>query len=249
MRLFFNSIRYSEDIDLDAEIHDRDALRTTVAATLKNSAFLDRLKDLGIREVQLPNEIKKDSETTLRFNPHLVLAGGVSHRTAIDVRFRNTGPRDQISIEEANPDTVGRYLTKGELPLEVRHYPRVPAVRQKIAALAGRTEVQSRDVFDLFILTAGHMDSLDFALLRTELTDEILDEAKNRAWSMPYVEYEGKVLEFLEPKDRAEWAMQDRWAEQQIEVAELIDRIRRHASVDEAARVSMPPSAARPEIL
>jgi len=129
-----------------------------------------------------------------------------------------------VVLEEAADSlVVGRYLDPGELPLVVPHYPQLPAVRQKLAALALRTQVQPRDVFDLFALTKGTMDELDLALLRRNFTDTTLREARSRALEIPYEAYAGRVLEFLEVSDRETWA--ERWDEQRIFVADLAEAI------------------------
>lgn len=153
----------------------------------------------------------------------LVAQGGVPLPTKLEVSFR-PGCEDDVVLEEAaDALVVGRYLDRGELPLIVPHYPQLPAVRQKIAALALRTQVQARDVFDLFAPTQGAMDRLDLALLRRNLADTTLQEAPSRALEITYEEYAGKVLEFLDASDRVMWAQ--RWDEQRVFVADLAEAI------------------------
>ena len=229
LRLFFESVRYSEDIDFDAPLEERERLRSVIRGTLNDIAFLRRLGELGIREVRRgKDEIKKDTETTLRFTANLVMQGGVPHKTKIDISFRDKRRVDPVATDSVNPAIAERYLTANEIPLVVPHYDRVPAIRQKLGALAGRTEVQARDVFDLFALTRAAIHAPDLDFLRRQLADEVLEEAEKRAYDLPYEQYAGKVLEFLEPTDRAAWEPREKWIEQQLAVVELVKRVRTH---------------------
>lgn len=226
LRLFFGSIRYSEDMDLDAEPRARDALKRETRKALTDPHLRSRLAKLGVRDVrQEGREIHKDTETTLRIKMQIIAQGGVPLPTKIEISFRPGCSEDEVLAEAADPLVVDRYLDPGELPLVVPHYTQLPAVRQKLAALALRTQVQARDVFDLFALTKGTIDELDLALLRRNLADTTLREARTRALDIPSEEYAGQVLEFLEVSDRDTWA--ERWDEQRLFVAELAETILR----------------------
>jgi predicted nucleotidyltransferase component of viral defense system len=224
LRLFFSSIRYSEDMDLDADLRARDALKRETRNAIRDPHLRSQLVKLGIREVRQDGRaIHKDTDTTLRIKMQIIAQGGVPLPTKVEVSFR-AGCSDDVAIEEtADSQVAGRYLGPGELPLLVPHYTQPSAVRQKLAALALRTQVQARDVFDLFALTHGTLDGLDLPLLRRNLADATLKEARSRALEIPYEAYAGKVLEFLEEADRAKWAA--RWDEQGLFVAELAEAL------------------------
>lgn len=226
LRLFFGSVRYSEDMDLDAELRARDILRREIRKAIKDPDLRARLVPLGIRDIlQEGREIHKDTETTLRFKMQIIMRGGVPLPTKLEISFRAGCAEDVVAEEQADAQITGRYLKPEEMPLVVPHYTRLPAIRQKLAALALRTQVQARDVFDIFILTGGTLASLDLGLLRRNLSDSVLDEVQNRALAIPYDAYAGKVLEFLDEVDQGIWA--DQWEEQQLFVAELASRILR----------------------
>ena len=220
LRLFFGSVRYSEDMDLDGDVRLRDTLRRDILRAIRDPELKARLVPLGIRDLrQEGREIHKDTETTLRIKMQIIMRGGVPLPTKLEISFR-PGCADDVVVEgPADAQVVGRYLKPEEMPLIVPHYPQLPAVRQKLAALALRTQVQARDVFDIFVLTGGTWAPLDLALLRRNLSDPMLREVQNRAFAIPYEAYSGKVLEFLDETDRNTWA--DRWEEQQLFVAEL----------------------------
>ena len=109
------------------------------------------------------------------------------------------------------------------LPLVVPHYPLIPALRQKLTALAHRSQVQARDVFDLFALAGGTTHHLNLAELRADLSDTILREVRARALDLPQAAYVDNVLAFLDEEHRTRWM--DRWDEQCVFVADLADAL------------------------
>jgi hypothetical protein len=224
LRLFFGSPRYSEDMDLDGVPRTRERLRRDLRRLLSSKPFRQRLARIGIRDIGAP-EIRpsKDSETTLRFKLGLLVGGGVSLSTKIEVSFRESGAEDEVLVERADDKIAGRYLASTELPLLVPHYTKNSAVRQKIAALAGRSYAQARDVFDLCLIAGGSLSGLDLAGLRKNLSNETLRQALSRAVDLPHKEYKDKVLEFLEPEDQAKLAYT--WEDQQLFAVELVDSL------------------------
>jgi predicted nucleotidyltransferase component of viral defense system len=223
LRLFFDSVRYSEDIDLDADLRIRNVIKAEIRRAIRSPKLLTRLAQLGIREIrQSQREIAKDTETTLRVKMHLVV-GAVPLPTKIEVSFRPGCPEDEVREEAAAPAIVGKYLTSQELPLILPHYALLPAVRQKLAALALRNQVQARDVFDLFALTKGETAALDLQLLRRNLNAQTLCKARDRALELPQSAYRDTVLGFLDEQDQARFA--GIWEEQQLFAAHLADSI------------------------
>lgn len=87
------------------------------------------------------------------------------------------------------------------------------AIAQKIHALAGRTEPQARDVFDLNLLLAR--PDAD-AVPLTDAQRAWIPDAIERAMSISFDDYTSKVVSYLDPtqaelfEDRPAWdAMQD----------------------------------------
>lgn len=223
LRLFFDSPRYSEDMDLDAHPKARMALRDALQAFFRDLSVRRRLAALGIRDVIRSNERPtKDTETTLRFKVQLEIGGGVRLPTKVEVSFRGRSRDDIVLQENADPKIVGRYLTRAEMPLVVPHYDRTSALRQKIAALAGRAEVQARDVFDLAILNRAN-GRLEAHLLAKRITEQVLNNARDRAFELGNEAYQSQVLEFLDDSDRA--SNSDKWEEYQLIAATLIESI------------------------
>jgi predicted nucleotidyltransferase component of viral defense system len=222
LRFFFKSVRYSEDMDLDAEPRARLALRSTIQDFLKDKKARQRLAELGIRDVLSGEHPAKDTETTLRFKLRLEIGGGVQLPTKVEVSFRDRVRDDFVEEENADPKIVAPYLNRVELPLALPHYDRTAAVRQKISALAGRAEVQARDVFDLAVLCESGKD-FDLARIRKNLAHATLEAARNRAFELDNEAYISQVLEFLDEPDRATHA--DRWEEYQLIAAMLIESV------------------------
>ena len=72
LRLFFGSIRYSEDLDIDVMHVAVATLKKNVMQILENQSFLYALKAFGIGAIQPPDLTKaKQTETTQRFKIHL----------------------------------------------------------------------------------------------------------------------------------------------------------------------------------
>lgn len=221
LRLFFRSVRYSEDLDLDAEPRAREAMKGTIRQFLADHPTRRRLADLGIRDVLTNNRPAKDTDTTLRFKLRLVIGGAVELPTKVEVSFRGRAPGDTVLEEAADATIVGHYLDRRTLPLVLPHYARSAAVRQKILALAGRPQVQARDVFDLAVLcTPGDFDQ---NVIAKDLAEATLRGAGARVFELGRDAYESQVLEFLDEPARG--ANKDKWEESQLIAATLIESL------------------------
>lgn len=223
LRLFFGSPRYSEDMDLDAHPRPRLALRDAIQEYFRDISIRRRLAALGIRDVvRTSDRPAKDTETTLRFKVRLEIGGGVLLPTKVEVSFRKWSSDDLVLPENADPKVVGRYLSRAEMPLLLPHYDRTAAIRQKIAALAGRAEVQARDVFDLAVVdrSPGQVDGTQ---LGKAIGRQVLNAARDRAFELGNDAYKSQVLEFLDDSNRA--AHSDKWEEYQLIAATLIESI------------------------
>ena len=67
LRLFFGSVRYSEDMDLDGAPASSEAIRSTIKGIFRDRSFAKRLRELGIRGLDPGQGANKDSETTFRY--------------------------------------------------------------------------------------------------------------------------------------------------------------------------------------
>lgn len=188
LRYFFESVRYSEDIDLDAGGIEGWALTERVDGVLTSPAIerLLRSGGLAVAEISKP----KQTETTQRW------------KVGLAVRERRDPVRTKIEFSRRNGDD--RYLLEAvpgrvAAPYALRsptllHYTGEAAVEQKIKALAGRSETQARDVFDLDLLLRRQPP--------IPMTGDahVREQAAERALDLPYGAFRDQVLPFLDPE-------------------------------------------------
>lgn len=222
LRMFFGSVRYSEDIDLDVSPFKRRALRKILLEILESGLFLRRLRALGIQEIRKgTNDVSKDTDTTLRISRQIVV-GGVPFSTAIEVSFRPPHADDGRETATLDQRLTDRYLVAGSVA-RAPHYIRTAAIAQKLNALAHRTAVQARDVFDLCWLAQDALTDAERTQIAQRVDAETLAQAQARALSMTYPEYRDQVVEYLDRAESQAFASEADWERQQLRVSELVD--------------------------
>lgn len=215
LRFFFGSVRYSEDLDLDARGGTQQALRERVDSILASTLLREPLQSAGIeiRDVTTP----KQTATTQRWKIQLQISGGdVGIPTKIE--FSRRGDEGEAALEAVDPRLERRYQL---MPVLANHYVLSTAVRQKVGALVHRSEVQARDVFDLSLLFAksgGALQGLDD--LRREAPAAI-----ERAWSVSYADYKGQVVAFLEPEHAEIQGSREAWDAMQLQVVTALESL------------------------
>jgi predicted nucleotidyltransferase component of viral defense system len=211
LRYFFGSVRYSEDIDLDANDVEPWRLADRVNGVLSSPALAAVLRSggLGIAQVSDP----KQTETTRRWKVAIDAPGhGDPIRTKIELSHRNGEQR--YVLESVPSSLVAPYALRAPT---VQHYTVDSATEQKVKALAWRSETQARDVFDLDLLLRRQ------ALAAGAIEPQLLERASEQGLDMPFAAFEGQVLPFLDPEvaelyDSASWRqMQDFVAEKLLE--------------------------------
>jgi predicted nucleotidyltransferase component of viral defense system len=200
LRYFFESPRYSEDMDLDALGIEPWRLEAKVDEVLASPAMGVLLRAGGLA-LQTGGK-HKQTETTQRWKPAIAVSGRREPvRTRIEFSHRADDAR---RILEAVPDrVVASYALRAPTML---HYTADAAIEQKIAALALRSETQARDVFDLELLFRGHRG----AVVAGRIESEILQTAVERVFELPFEAFRDQVLPFLDPEvaelyERASW--------------------------------------------
>lgn len=187
LRYFFASERYSEDIDLDLIRPVPWGLEGQVEGALASPALRSLLAIGGLTLVDHPSA--KQTETTHRWKVGIA-APGVSRPVRSKIEFSNRGGAGIYSLASLPESVVEPYALR---PPVVQHYDVVTAVGQKVAALAGRTQTQARDVYDLELLLrrgAAIPDSLD---------PSRLESAFERTLEQDYAAFRDQVVPFLEP--------------------------------------------------
>lgn len=226
LRLFHGSPRYSEDMDLDGESNARLAIRSTIRGIFDDREFARSLTRLGLRGVDPKEGPNKDTETTFRYKFHVLAPGNQSYGTKVEVSFRDRNEADSFDLVEPDPDRVGRFLPADEA-LAVQRYGREAALRQKVEALAGRTRIEARDIFDIHMLLGEEEPpgSVLVGFLAENVDSGTLDLAQERALELEYPEYESLVVRFLEDRVRERYRSPERWDELRLKTASLIETV------------------------
>lgn len=219
LRFFFNSPRYSEDMDLDATGGSVSTLKKNGYKILQDAAFVRSLRTYGIEAIDINDSDKaKHTQTTQRFRLGLITSAGVRLPTKVEFSRRGEAPCD-APLQLIDPNIARQYR---KLSFRCRHYPGATAAIQKIKAMAGRPASQARDVFDLYLLHAGGYCSDDVAADGT-ITAEIRQAAMTTILSLSYEDYQGQVLAFLREPERQVYEAAATWESMQETLLRVLD--------------------------
>lgn len=213
LRYFFDSVRYSEDIDLDLLGAPSWSVEKKVDDVLGSSPLTALLRIGGLQVAEFSKS--KQTETTQRWK---IAIDAASHpqRIRTKLEFSHRDARQGYRLEAIPSRIVEPYALRAP---SVQHYTANAAAEQKAIALAQRSETQARDVFDLDLLLRRNL------LPAGSVDTEILLEAGNRALQLPFAAFRDQVLPFLEP-DQVELYDADAWEQMQTFVAEKLEEAR-----------------------
>ena len=218
LRFFYQSFRYSEDMDIDISGLDIMTLKESVMKILELSSFQDSLRPFGINRIVPPDIAKaKQTETTQRFKIHILNSAGEDLFTKIE--FSRRGFKGKIAVEPVR-DTILRPYKM--LPLLLSHYDVKSAIIQKINALATRTVIQARDIFDLYILKT-QISGSEICKIKTSAID--IKKASKNIFEIGFEQFRDTVLLYLSDEDRAEYNSGSNWDEMKLSTAILLDEI------------------------
>lgn len=214
LRFFFRSPRYSEDLDVDVLGGSVSTLRKNGYKILDSALMLRSLKAYGISELRTGDREKaKHTATTQRFRVQLLTTANESLPTKIE--FSRRGSRDNPVTDTIDGAIVLPYRL---LAYSCQHYPAAAAARQKIHALAGRSAVQARDVFDLYVL---HLGGHEFDL--RGLNAELRCKAQEQLLSLEFKHYSDQVLPFLEEGILERFGDREAWTDMRDFVFRLLE--------------------------
>jgi len=219
LRFFFNSPRYSEDMDIDVLAGNVATLKKNGYKILQDAAFIRSLRSFGIDDIEINDPSKaKQTEPTQRFRFGLITPAGQRLPTKVEFSRRQRDDNTQFVTERINTDVARQYR---KLTYRCQHYSGDIAVVQKLRALAGRAVTQARDVFDLAILfRGGYRPSAPLTqLIGVQEYRQAIDNLLGLGWG----DYEGQVVEFLDTNSREEFGDLPAWEMLQTDVMELIE--------------------------
>ncbi|OIO75796.1 MAG: hypothetical protein AUJ85_02015 [Elusimicrobia bacterium CG1_02_37_114] len=211
MRLFFGSVRYSEDMDMDVNTVSVSVLRDTVMKIIVSASFQNELKVFGIEKILPPDMTKaKQTQTTQRFKIHLITHQGEDLFTKVE--FSRRQPSGNAIVESVSEKVLHYYRIS---PLIISHYDAISAITQKINALVNRRMVQARDIFDLYILSTQISSKVN-------ITPVTAKAASENIFSVSFHQFRDTVLNYLSEEDRLTYDNSGLWDEIKLNVNELI---------------------------
>lgn len=213
LRFYFNSPRYSEDMDIDCAGIPVARLQDMVMGILSMRTLLDTLAVYGILRVAAPDlRVAKQTETTQRFKVHLHTENSLDLFTKIEFSRRGFS-QPQPVVEEISATILKAYRIA---PFMAPHYPAPAAFAQKISALAGRATTQARDIFDIHILRPHISQELP------PVTKAILAAARKNVFAIEYERFRDTVIEYLAPDDRNAYGSRSVFDDMRLYVDEFI---------------------------
>jgi predicted nucleotidyltransferase component of viral defense system len=212
LRFFHRSIRYSEDMDLDLGEVETHVFRDKVREILASRPFAQILEARAIRVAHVTEH--KQTDTTQRWKLALQTEGAaVALPTKIE--FSRRGLDEGVVFGSIDADVTREYQVPA---LMVSHYDAAAAFRQKVGALAGRRQIQARDVFDVH-----HLLAIGGAAGAVKDIDPLLAErAISNAMTVDFGTFKSQVLAFLPPEDQPRYDSASVWDAIVLEVAEAL---------------------------
>ena len=207
-------------MDIDVQRIPIETLQTVVLEILGARSFVENLRGFGIQRIVVPDLLKaKQTQTTQRFKIHLITIAGEDLFTKVE--FSHRGFKGDIVVQAVRDPILRAYKLA---PLLVPHYAITTAVTQKIDALATRTVIQTRNIFDLFVLSS-QVDSLIISKIRPEA--EKLKKAHRNIFAIEFEQFRDTVLAYLAPEDRVVYASAGVWDEVKLKTANFLEEFRK----------------------
>ncbi len=199
LRLFMDSIRRSEDIDLDFVGRKHWELQERMQKVLASPALRSLLavQDMRIDSVN-PS---KTTPTTGRWKLQLTGAG-VRVNSKVEFSMRSNRP-----LFEMSSVSLRLAAAASMRPALAYHYLPLGATEQKIAALALRSLTQARDIFDLDFLVTRYPAEVGTA----QVGEDVLITARRRLFEVRYADYQDLVVPFLDPEFVSMYASEAEW--------------------------------------
>lgn len=220
LRCFYNSSRYSEDIDLNVRTIEVYSLQDKVMQILKSLSFKNNLKPFGIEEIIPPNINKaKQTQTTQRFKIHLITPAREDFFTKIE--FSRKKFENNIKIETVSNAILREYKLP---PILVPHYGIVSAVSQKLEALTDRKIIQARDAFDIYILSTQFNPSNKENI---KLDPEKMNKARKNIFEVSFEKFKDTVLYYLPKQEQKAYNSPDSWDEIKLKIINFIEELKK----------------------
>ena len=220
LRFFFNSHRYSEDMDLDIYGVEVSTLKDIVMKILQTPSFQDTLKPFGIERIVPPDITRaKQTTTTQRFKIHLITFAGEDLFTKVE--FSRRGFRGRVIVQPISDTILRGYKLP---PLLVPHYDIQSTIIQKIGALATRSVIQTRDIFDLYILST---QCKPLGTEEIKINGAKLTKAYENVFEISFEQFRDTIISYLSSEDQAGYNSPSLWEEIKLKVTNFIEELQR----------------------
>ena len=215
LRLFLESVRRSEDIDLNFVGRVNWSLQERMDAVMRSPALAALLAVQGIKVVGV--NPSKTTSTTGRWKFQLTAPGIiVSSNVEFSMRGEDRPLYQMASVSSRLAAAVGMRAALAN------HYLPTAAVEQKVAALALRSEAQARDIFDLdFLFTRFPIESA-----AVQVPERELGIARRRVFETTYQEYRQLVVTYIDPAFVSIYNNETEWARIALNVATTLDEMK-----------------------
>lgn len=212
LRFFFNSIRYSEDIDFDVKIVAKQTLRNKINLILNGTPFQQILRTKKF-ELEHISE-SKQTETTQRWK--ISFKTGFSQLSLnTKIEFSRRSLSGEVQFDPIHPYLIQTYSL---MPIMTNHYGAKSAIEQKISALALRTETQARDIFDLY-----HLFNIASLSVQNRSLEQI-ELAMNNALNIQFDDFKGQVVAFLSEEYQKQYSSETVWNNMRDSVLQALEK-------------------------
>lgn len=212
LRFFFESIRYSEDIDFDVQVISQHTLKKKVDTILNGTPLRHGLANyqLTVENISTP----KQTDTVQRWKVGIRAANRIRIiPTKIEFSRRN------LDVERSADPIQNFVLQEYKLqPMILPHYLYASALMQKINALIFRTETQARDIFDLNLL----FSKKESQLFRADFN---LNKAIDCVTTISFNDFRSQVVSYLLPEYIEHYDKEKFWEEIQLSVIENLSKV------------------------
>lgn len=220
LRFFYKSVRYSADMDIDITGVRVEKVKKIVMEILSARGLADNLKFFGIERIVAPDLTKaKQTETTQRFKIHLLTARGEDLFTKIE--FSRRGLKGAAVVEPVSVPILRAYKMA---PLLVPHYDAASAIGQKIQALAERSVLEARDIFDLFVLISQYEGSEREPM---QVRSATLKTALDNIFLVEFPQFQDTVVAYLGADDQKVYSSALVWDEIKLKTAHFLEEFKR----------------------
>lgn len=200
LRFFLKSIRYSEDLDIDARTVAKETLEKKINKILKSNSFIKTIqaKELEMIQITAP----KQTETTQRWKIQIKnLNSAIPLPTKIEFSRRNFGK--DLLFEKVDPEILTSYSL---YPIILSHYGIKEALLQKFQALLSRQETQARDVFDIYHL-------LEHSAEKIIIPKKNIKELISNLHGVEFEQFKSQVVAYLMTEYQEYYNSEKKWTE------------------------------------